>query len=765
MNKERKKKNGLTGSARSNKTYGQLVSFATKKETLSVAMILLFVAATLFSMFINPQLYRAGVHEGDVALKDIYAPYDFVYTWGVDEEKTGEIRQKAREGSPYVFLRDAEVEKKVKSRLNRFFEMTAEEQKKEVPVRDKIAELKDSIGEAFPDREIRAILEYPDVNVLRKVSMDTVKNVFLAGYAKKEDVESLKKSGAETVVIVGSETGNEITRSASDILTPDSVKDAISSNVAKALNGDRRTQEALTTLLAGYLTANIRADETDTRARMESLVADVKPVYREWEVKKNEIIISRGQRVTARNVAQLSRIRRVFKPGTTPKFFSGAVLLFGLLGLLAAIYFTLMGRKDLIRDNKSISITVLNMFILIVITDMIMRSPQPSYFIPLAGMGMTITLLVGFNVAFLSVVVMSLLVSLIAGGKIETMLVMLIGSSVGMYAVKDCRRRANILWAGLLVGLANFAAIACVGLINNLEIDYFIKDGLWGIGSGVFSAFLVMGLLPVFEYLFKVPTNISLLELSDLNHPLLKKLAVEAPGTYHHSILVGNLAEGACDAIGANSLLARVGAYYHDIGKIPKAEYFSENEMMAGSRHGNLSPSMSALIISKHVKDGAEMGKKYKLNANIIDFITQHHGNSLISFFYQKAIEKAKDETSLKEENFRYPGPRPQTKEGAIILLADAVEASSRAMEDPTPSSIRNIVKKIINNKFIDGQLDDCNLTLKDMNKIADSFVRVLIGIYHTRLTYPDTDGPKRTSNGRNSNSDKAGKPKPKKKS
>lgn len=765
MNKERKKKNGLTGSSGPNKTYAKFVSFATKKETLSVAMILLFVAGTLFSMFINPQLYRAGVHEGDVALKDIYAPYDFVYFWGVDEEKTAETRQKARAAAPYVFLRDAEVEEKVKSRLNSFFEMTEEERKKNISVREKIAELKDRIGEGFSDRDIRTILEYPDSNILRKISIDTLKNVFLAGYAKKEDVERLEKSGAGTVVIIDVDTGKETASSPTEILTPDSIKPAISGYISEALGSDRRAQEALTALLMGYVTANIRADEQDTRARMENLVAAVKPVQREWEVKKNEIIIGRGQRVTARNVAQLSHIRRVFKPGTTPKFFAGAVLLFGLLGVLVAVYFTLMDRKDLIRDNKSIAITVLNMFILIGITDMIMRSPQPSYFIPLAGMGMTITLLVGFNVAFLGVVVMSLLVSLIAGGKIETMLVLLIGSSVGMYAVNDCRRRANILWAGLLVGLANFAGITCVGLINNLEVDYFIKDGLWGMGGGVFSAFLVMGLLPVFEYLFKVPTNISLLELSDLNHPLLKKLAMEAPGTYHHSILVGNLAEGACEAIGANSLLARVGAYYHDIGKIPKAEYFSENEMMAGSRHGNLSPSMSALIISKHVKDGADMARKYKLNANIIDFITQHHGNSLISFFYQKAIEKAKDETSLKEENFRYPGPRPQTKEGAIILLADAVEASSRAMEDPTPSSIRNIVKKIINNKFIDGQLDDCNLTLKDMNKIADSFVRVLIGIYHTRLTYPDTDGQKRSANGRHSNGDKAGKPKPKKKS
>jgi len=353
-------------------------------------------------------------------------------------------------------------------------------------------------------------------------------------------------------------------------------------------------------------------------------------------------------------------------------------------------------------------------------------------------MGMIITLLVSFNAAFLSVVIMGILLSLLVGGGTEVLLVLVAGSIAGMFAVKGARRRAQILWAGLLAGAAKLVAIGCIGLINGMDMEFFVHDGMWAIASGLLSGFIVMGLLPVFEHLFKVPTNISLLELSDLNHPLLKRLAMEAPGTYHHSIMVGNLAEAACDVIGANSLLARVGAYYHDIGKVSKAEYFSENEMTSGSKHLNLAPSMSALIIAKHVKEGEEIAKKYKLNTKIIDFITQHHGDSLIFYFYQKAIKKSKDPSALKEDNFRYPGPKPQTKESAIVLLADSVEASSRTLQDPTPASIRNLVKKIINNKFIDAQLDNCDLTLKDMHEIADSFVRVLTGIFHTRLEYPE---------------------------
>jgi len=196
-----------------------------------------------------------------------------------------------------------------------------------------------------------------------------------------------------------------------------------------------------------------------------------------------------------------------------------------------------------------------------------------------------------------------------------------------------------------------------------------------------------------------------------------------------------------------------------------KAEYFSENEMGAGSRHSKLAPSMSALIISKHVKEGAELAKKYKLNSKIIDFINQHHGDSLISYFYQKAIEKSEEGTVLREENFRYPGPKPQTKESAIILLADAVEAASRTLDDPTPSSIKNLVRKIINNKFIDAQLDACDLTLKDMHKIAESFIRVLMGIFHTRLDYPEESRkPSKSETLPNDNKNKQRKPKQKKK-
>lgn len=317
---------------------------------------------------------------------------------------------------------------------------------------------------------------------------------------------------------------------------------------------------------------------------------------------------------------------------------------------------------------------------------------------------------------------------------------MVLAGLTAVYSVNRIRRRSDILKAGCWAGIAGAVGVLIVSLISGLQFKVSVNESGWGMMNGFLSAIFIMGTLPAFETLFKVTTNISLLELSDLNHPILRQLFIQAPGTYHHSLVVGNLAESACEAIGANALLARVGAYYHDIGKMEKAEYFTENQMDASSkqRHEKLSPHMSSLIIVNHIKNGIELAQQYKLPKRIIDFIPEHQGTSLIYFFYQKALQQAKDGEGVKEEDFRYPGAKPQSKETAVVLLADSVEAASRSLEDPAPARIRGLVRKMINNKFIDGQLDECDLTLRDLNAIAESFVRVLTGTFHTRVPYPE---------------------------
>ncbi|HDO21870.1 MAG TPA: HDIG domain-containing protein, partial [Nitrospirae bacterium] len=256
--------------------------------------------------------------------------------------------------------------------------------------------------------------------------------------------------------------------------------------------------------------------------------------------------------------------------------------------------------------------------------------------------------------------------------------------------------------------------------------------------SGLGVAAIVSITLPVLEYIFKITTDISLLELLDLNQPLMKNLMITAPGTYHHSIIVGNLVEASAEAVGVNPLLARVSAYYHDIGKIKMPEYFVENQAGSVSKHDKLSPHMSSMILISHVKEGTELGKQYNLPQIINDIIEQHHGTNLITYFYQKAKNDMGENPS--EEEYRYPGPKPQSRVAALVMLADAVEAASRVLKDPTPSRIEALVDKIINHVFIDGQLDDCELTLKDLSLIKKHFIYILTGIFHRRIDYPGFD-------------------------
>lgn len=317
-------------------------------------------------------------------------------------------------------------------------------------------------------------------------------------------------------------------------------------------------------------------------------------------------------------------------------------------------------------------------------------------------------------------------------------LLLFVGGVVSNIQVLGSRKRSQIIQAGLFIGIVEALMLF---FIENLKVNGNVELYLKAISWGAVSGFIVLAILPVFEYLFKTVTNISLLELADFNNPLLQRMILEAPGTYHHSLIVGNLSEAACNAIGANALLARIGAYYHDIGKLQKPDYFSENQMNI-SKHDDLTPTMSKMVIINHVKDGVEMAKKYRFNPRLIDFIERHHGNSLVYYFYRRALEKVDEDEQVKEDGFRYAGPRPNTKETAIVMLADTVEAAVRALKEHTPTKITEATHKVINNKFIDGQLDECELTLKDLEKIAGVFIRILSGIYHSRVTYPEGNPP-----------------------
>ncbi|HLE04018.1 MAG TPA: HDIG domain-containing protein, partial [Anaerolineales bacterium] len=310
----------------------------------------------------------------------------------------------------------------------------------------------------------------------------------------------------------------------------------------------------------------------------------------------------------------------------------------------------------------------------------------------------------------------------------------------------------TLLRAGALVGLANLYSIVAWSFLSGATGSLGF-DLLCGLINGLFVAILALGLLPLFEYLFQVATDFRLIELCNMNHPLLKQMILNAPGTYHHSMVVGTLAEAAGEAIGANTLLCRVGAYYHDIGKMRKPSYFVENQTDSKDLHGKLRPSLSSLVIVSHVKAGVELGRAYGLPTEVVEMIPQHHGTRLVTFFYDKAKKtQDPDMGEVQEEEFRYPGLKPQTKEAAILMLADAVEAASRTLTERTQGRFQGLVGNIVNTIFTDGQLNECELTLRELRLIEESFVRVLAGIYHHRVDYPGFDfeecTPRREGNG-----------------
>ncbi len=328
-------------------------------------------------------------------------------------------------------------------------------------------------------------------------------------------------------------------------------------------------------------------------------------------------------------------------------------------------------------------------------------------------------------------------------GVWESNTVLFLGAAIGCLALGRIRRRVEPLRVGVVIGVTHLLVYFALRLLDGAVFSgaSSVQDLEMGLGlifHGLLVGFVVSGTLPLIEWAFDVMTDMTLLELSNQNeHPLLRRLLIEAPGTYHHSFIVANLSESAAEMVGADPLLTRVGAYFHDIGKMNKPEYFAENAQDARERHEKLPPEMSALIISAHVKDGLEMAEYYDLPRPLRDFIPMHHGTTCIEYFYHEALQEGRPHMQIEQHSFRYQGPRPNTRETAIVMMADSVEAASRSLSEPTPARIEKVVHDIMLKKLMDGQLDDCPLTLRDLTRIEDRFCQVLLGIYHTRPRYP----------------------------
>jgi putative nucleotidyltransferase with HDIG domain len=464
-------------------------------------------------------------------------------------------------------------------------------------------------------------------------------------------------------------------------------------------------------------------------------------------VQENERIVSKHERVTEDVRLKLdsfgkAKVDRGTDFSRWQQWF-GITLHVTLIVGLYAIYLFLF-RKRIFHDNAKLTLVAL---LLVMVSSfaylsLTMNVSEPiQYLIFVPAVSMLLTIIFDSRVGFYGTVVMALLVAGIRGNDYSIALASLIAGALGAYTVRDIRNRTQIFRSLIFIFLGYAAAIVALSLERFESVNTILTGLTFALANSVFSPVLTYGLLIFFERVFRVTTDLTLLELSDFNHPLLRQLSEKAPGTFHHSMLLGSLAEAAADSIGSNSILARVGAYYHDIGKMMKPEYFVENQQGGLNRHNRLKPRMSALIIASHVKEGLELGKQHGLPEKILDFIPQHHGTTLIAFFYDKAVRQAAKKLTdevISEDDFRYPGPKPQSKEAAIVMLADSVEASTRAIPDISPQKLSAAIEQMIKQRFIEGQLDECDLTLKDLTRIKEAFLKILVGIHHQRITYPE---------------------------
>ncbi len=483
---------------------------------------------------------------------------------------------------------------------------------------------------------------------------------------------------------------------------------------------------------------NLIPDEEATAKEVAEELEKVDPVR--IVVQKNERIVSKGEVLTSRQIEIINWLGYSDEENIPGIILS--IVLYTLLFILLVSLFLKNYRPEMYRKDKNILLLMVLFYMALILVKIFITiqgystsifAPLVSFLIPSAAIAMMIAILLDDKLAYISAAIISIYIGLITE-DMAYVYTSFIGSYIGIYLVAKINQRGDLIKAGFFISLANCLSIAAWLLTVNEGYTFYLTALAFGAINGFLATVLTIGILPYLEDLFNKTTIIKLLELFNPNHPLLKKLITEAPGTYHHSIILGNLAEGAAEAIGANSVLVRVGAAYHDIGKLKRPFFYVENQV-GENPHEKLNPSLSVIVLQAHVKEGVELGKKYKLPQKILDFIPMHHGTSLMNFFFHKAKEINPD---VSGDDFRYEGPKPNTKETAILMLADSVEAAVKSIKDINPIKIDNMVRNIVKDKLYDGQLDESELTMKEIEMIIKTFVKILQGIYHTRIEYPE---------------------------
>ncbi len=678
---------------------------------------------------------------GDVATEDIIAPVDFPIT-KTPEELEREQRE-AETNSPLYLRYDHQPVDSVITTLHQFVDRLDSLASSSLSNRSLMRRLRRDfpwLNLEFPEEHLR------EWTALGPHVKDVLRGFYVAGIFPNRQYLP-PSDNAFLIVLKPSKDDPDATREIplkrEQILDVQSAKSLLRTEILEAPGISDSAKSSLATFAEQFVKANLTYDVQETERRRDQAKAAVQT--EKIKLFAGERIVRKNQRVTPEHVERLRALSNFMvqkvqhdNPLTYAIPIIARVILVAMcIGgfALYIIYF----QKSEVRRISSILALGMIWASMILAAYLISRTGLSEYLIPIAVSSILITVLFNLSLGIFSTICLSFLLGVLLGFDFALTVLMIAVGIVSAVAVRRVHHRYDFYRPILYGALTYLVLIYLLETLRFQDAGAILSACGIGVLNAIFSSILCVGLLPIFESIFGFTTDLTLLELSDLNHPLLRRLSLEAPGTYHHSLMIGTLAEAAAERIGANALLARVGSYYHDVGKVEKPEYYIENQTITRSRHDRLAPSMSALIIGSHVKIGRDLALEYDLPDKIIDFVEQHHGTTTMDYFLDKA-RKHSPEGEVDIEEFRYPGPKPQSKETAILMLADSAEAVSRTLDDPKPSRLRSAIHKVVRDKFAAGQLDECDLTLKDLNKIEDSFVQRLLAVFHKRIEYPEKE-------------------------
>lgn len=704
---------------------------------VSVLLVVLYPGEDLFDPFDIPR-------KGEFALEDIIAPFDITIL--KSEQELQRERDVERQSIPFVLTFDTTKAQAAYTDLNRFTALIDSLRKVDslpaAAVREHQVQL---VSQRFPLLSSSAIESALAPTIDLRKMRSTIARIYredIYQIGVLEGMESLPSGGSRSVSIRRGDQENLVQRDQTY------GKKVANGRLLTSLNriADRDSINVDLYYLVGktFIMPNLTPNQQEYNQRLERALATVSPIKR--IVENEDIIVRAGQTVTEDQeevLLEMARIQRVqaaeqgFLVAALP--FLGRIL-FVVAAFAVLFLFLYYFRRTIYVSNPKVFALLLVFglqFVLIYLTSLVANSLDiaSNWIYPVAFLPIVVTILFDAEIGILATIVLALLLGIMHRFSFSITLMTIAVGFVSSFMSRRVYKRTHfyrIMVSVILTYIILIAVIETLKLTPNPEIGTEI---LYGALTAVITIILTIFFLPIFEALFGFTTDYTLLELSDLNHPLLKRLALEAPGTYHHSIVVSNLAEAAAKEIGANALLARVGCYYHDIGKMEIPEYFVENQLSLKSKHEALTPSMSSIILSAHVKKGRWLGEEAGIPDDVLNFIEEHHGTMVMSYFYDKALKQGADPGD--KDKYRYPGPKPQIKETGIAMLADAVEAASRTLEDPKPARINALIQRIIDDRFQSGELNECPLTLRDLAGIKRSFGKVLMAAFHQRVAYP----------------------------